>query len=302
MSVEVQHLTKVYGSQKAIDDLNFTIGKGSVIGFLGPNGAGKSTTMKILTCFLEPTSGSAKVAGYDIFKDSRALRREVGYLPEHNPLYPEMYVKEYLRFAAGLSGVNKGVGKKVDELISKTGLGLEQHKKIHQLSKGYRQRVGLAQAMIHDPSVLILDEPTSGLDPNQIVEIRKLISELGSSKTVILSTHIMQEVKAMCDRVIILNKGKMVADKPIEELLEGSSEKARIEIAFKKAVDPKKIAQLSGVEKVTGTDREFSLICDSNEQVREQLFKLAVDLNNPIMALERKKEDLENVFRQLTDQ
>lgn len=218
MSIKVEQLTKVYGQQKAVNSISFFAQPGAVLGFLGPNGAGKSTTMKILAGFIPPTSGTAHVAGFDISSQSLDVRRNLGYLPEHNPLYLDLYVKESLSFVADIYKIpNKS--KRINEVIELTGLGLEQHKKISTLSKGYRQRVGLAQAIIHDPQVLILDEPTSGLDPNQLVEIRKLISDLGRSKTVILSTHIMQEVEAVCDQVIIINRGEIVANDSLKRLI-----------------------------------------------------------------------------------
>ncbi|MCR9062970.1 MAG: ATP-binding cassette domain-containing protein [Cytophagales bacterium] len=219
MSISIHNLTKVYGSQKAIDSLSFDIPKGQIVGFLGPNGAGKSTTMKILTGYLEATSGTASVNGFDVQKEDMQAKNSIGYLPEHNPLYLEMYVKEFLEFAGSLYKM-KGAALKnrVAEIIEQVGLSRESHKKIGQLSKGYRQRVGLAQALIHDPEVLILDEPTTGLDPNQLAEIRALIKEVGKDKTVILSTHIMQEVESICERAIIINLGKIVADKSIKEL------------------------------------------------------------------------------------
>ena len=212
MSVEVKNITKLYGTQRALDDVSFTVEPGQVVGFLGPNGAGKSTMMKIITCFLPQNSGTVSVDGFDVTADPLKVRERVGYLPEHNPLYHDMYVKEFLSFIAGIQVPSATVASRVKEMIEVTGLGAEQHKKIGALSKGYRQRVGLAQAMIHNPSVLILDEPTTGLDPNQLVDIRQLIKNIGKEKTVILSTHIMQEVEAICDRVIIINKGKIVAD------------------------------------------------------------------------------------------
>lgn len=218
MSIKVEQLTKVYGQQKAVNSISFFAQPGAVLGFLGPNGAGKSTTMKILAGFIPPTSGTAHVAGFDISSQSLDVRRNLGYLPEHNPLYLDLYVKESLSFVADIYKIpNKS--KRINEVIELTGLGLEQHKKISTLSKGYRQRVGLAQAIIHDPQVLILDEPTSGLDPNQLVEIRKLVSDLGRSKTVILSTHIMQEVEAVCDQVIIINRGEIVANDSLKRLI-----------------------------------------------------------------------------------
>ena len=217
MAIDVQQLSKHYGEQKAVDEVSFSVGKGEVVGFLGPNGAGKSTTMKILAGFIPQTSGKATVCGFDVETESLEVRRRIGYLPEHNPLYLDMYVREYLEFVARLYGL-KGRKATIAQMIDRTGLTPEQHKKIRQLSKGYRQRVGLAQALLHDPEVLILDEPTSGLDPNQLADIRRLIQDLGEEKTVILSTHIMQEVQAICNRVVIINKGRLVADDRTEEL------------------------------------------------------------------------------------
>lgn len=220
MSITVQNLTKIYGTQRAIDSLNFTIKKGEIVGFLGPNGAGKSTTMKIITGFLSATEGSAEVAGLNVTEQPIEIKRKIGYLPEHNPLYVDMYVREFLHFMGSLYGINsKKLKSRVAEIIELVGLSLEQHKKIGQLSKGYRQRVGLAHAFIHNPEVLILDEPTTGLDPNQLVEVRNLIKEIGREKTVILSTHIMQEVEALCERVIIINRGKIVADRTVADIL-----------------------------------------------------------------------------------
>jgi len=225
LSIQVNQLTKVYGRQKALNGISFSAQPGKILGFLGPNGAGKSTTMKILSGFIPQTSGTASVAGFDVTSQSLELRRVLGYLPEHNPLYMDMYVKEALNFAAEIYKVNNK-SKRIAEVIELTGLGVEQHKKIGALSKGYRQRVGLAQAIIHDPRVLILDEPTSGLDPNQLVEIRKLIVDLGQTKTVILSTHIMQEVEAVCSQVVIINKGEIVADSSLADLLKANENKS----------------------------------------------------------------------------
>ena len=223
MSIIVQNITKQYDKQLALNNVSLTIGKGEIVGLLGPNGAGKSTLMKIITCFIPPTKGTVNVEGYDIWEQSMEVRKRVGYLPEHNPLYLDMYVKEYLGFVAGIHHITgQEASKRIDEMIEMTGLGVEMHKKIGALSKGYRQRVGLAQAMIHNPSVLILDEPTSGLDPNQLIDIRRLIKDLGNEKTVLLSTHIMQEVEALCDKVIIINKGVVVANDNIENLTKDS--------------------------------------------------------------------------------
>ncbi|RYU96084.1 gliding motility-associated ABC transporter ATP-binding subunit GldA [Emticicia agri] len=219
MSIKVQNLSKVYGTQRAVDNISFEVNKGEIIGFLGPNGAGKSTTMKILTGYIPATEGTAEVNGFDVKTAPMQVKTHIGYLPEHNPLYLDMYVKEFLDFAGSLYGLKgRTLQIKIDETIERVGLGIEKHKKIGQLSKGYRQRVGLAQALIHNPDVLILDEPTTGLDPNQLVEIRDLIKNVGKDKTVIFSTHIMQEVEAICDRVLIINRGKIVADSTLSEL------------------------------------------------------------------------------------
>ncbi|MBK6976986.1 MAG: ATP-binding cassette domain-containing protein [Cytophagaceae bacterium] len=232
MSVSVNQLTKIYGSQIAVNNVSFTVNKGEIVGFLGPNGAGKSTTMKILTGYIQANSGSAHLDEDEIRIDNVNTKKKIGYLPEHNPLYPEMYIKEYLQFVGSLYGLKKGDLKdRIEEIIEKVGLSPEKNKKIEQLSKGYRQRVGLAQALIHDPEVLILDEPTTGLDPNQLVEIRNLIKEVGKNKTIILSTHIMQEVEAICDRVIIINKGSIVADDKLEKL---TKEQGSLEQIFRK--------------------------------------------------------------------
>ena len=219
MSVVVQKLVRLYGNQRAVDHVTFEVGSGEIVGFIGPNGAGKSTVMKIICGYIPATSGSVSVCGFDVERQSKDVRRQIGYLPEHNPLYTDMFVKEYLSFVAGLYKLGSTTKKRISEIVEATGLGSEQHKKIGALSKGYRQRVGLAQALIHDPAVLILDEPTTGLDPNQIVEIRTLISELGKSKTVLLSTHIMQEVEAICQRALIINKGVIVADATVDDLM-----------------------------------------------------------------------------------
>ncbi len=232
MSLSVKNITKQYKKQIAVDDISFEIKSGEIVGFLGPNGAGKSTTMKIISCFIPPTKGTVTVCGFDVSNDDLKVKKKVGYLPESNPLYYDMYVKEFLNFIASLHKINNKK-ERIKEMIEMVGLQNEQHKKIGTLSKGYKQRVGLAQAMIHDPEVLILDEPTSGLDPNQIIEIRELIKNFGKDKTVLLSTHIMQEVESMCDRVIIINEGKLVADDSVESIKKGNK-KANMEDIFKK--------------------------------------------------------------------
>ena len=247
MSIKINNITKIYGKQKALNDVSFEVNPGEIIGFLGPNGAGKSTLMKIITCFIPQTSGSVSVCGYDVIENSIEVRKCVGYLPENNPLYLDMYVKEYLEFIAGLHHLGKKTNSRISEMIEITGLQLEQKKKIGALSKGYRQRVGLAQALIHDPKVLILDEPTTGLDPNQLTEIRELIRNVGKEKTVMLSTHIMQEVKAVCDRVIIVNKGNIVANEATEALQQHKENEQVISVEFDQEIG-KKFTEQGGVK------------------------------------------------------
>jgi ABC-2 type transport system ATP-binding protein len=298
MSIKVEHITKVYGEQKAVNDISFEVQAGEIIGFLGPNGAGKSTTMKILTCFIPQTSGKASVCGFDTEKQSMDVRKNIGYLPEHNPLYPEMYVKEYLEFAARLHNM-KSPKKRIDEMIAMTGLTVEQKKKIGQLSKGYRQRVGLAQAMLHDPKVLIMDEPTSGLDPNQLAEIRSLIKNIGKEKTVILSTHIMQEVQAICSRVIIINKGKIVADDTVEGLKSHQKGLTLVQVEFKESIDKSLLSKINGIHKVTG-DNQLTIEYSGDEDIREILFRFAVENKYTLLNLNIEKQSLEDVFQQVT--
>lgn len=300
MSISVRRITKLYGAQKALDDVSFEIGGSEVVGFLGPNGAGKSTMMKILTCFLPPTSGDASVCGFDIREASMDVRRNVGYLPEHNPLYTDMYVREYLAFTAGMYRLGN-VKEKVKEMIGTVGLEREQHKKIGALSKGYRQRVGLAQAMIHDPKVLILDEPTSGLDPNQLEEIRGLIRHLGRERTVMLSTHIMQEVEAICDRVIIINKGQIVADDNAQHIrgLGGSQQAVLVEFDGRvRAEDLQLLPGVQGVER--GEGNAWTITYDSEHDLRPTLFQFAVDKGVKVLTQQRVERDLESVFKELT--
>lgn len=299
MSIRTENLTKIYGQQKAINDLTFEISAGEVVGFLGPNGAGKSTTMKILTCFIPQTSGKAFVDGIDIEEDSIAVRKKIGYLPEHNPLYPDMYVKEYLGFIADIFKV-KHKKNRISECIELTGLSLEQKKKIGQLSKGYRQRVGLAQALIHDPSVLILDEPTSGLDPNQVVEIRHLIKTLGKEKTVMLSTHQLTEVEAVCNRAIIINHGIIVADKSTSELKLGTANHVVIDVVFAGPITLQDLETIKGVNKVTGSENTYSIEANIDAKIQEALFVLAVQNNNSISSLNQRTNSLEEVFKSLT--
>jgi ABC-2 type transport system ATP-binding protein len=300
MSIRVEDLSKVYGNQNAVDNISFEINKGEIVGFLGPNGAGKSTTMKILTCYIPQTSGKAFINGLDTEIESIGIRKKIGYLPEHNPLYLDMYIKEYLAFVAGVFKV-KDVKKRIAECIQLTGLELEQKKRIGQLSKGYRQRVGLAQALIHDPDVLILDEPTSGLDPNQVVEIRNLISNLGKEKTVMLSTHQLNEVEAICNRAIIINHGKIVADKPTSELKQFGEDQIILSIEFAAPMSADLLNKIKGIEQVDGDQQKFTLKCSKGEsKVQEALFALAVQEGTSIISLQQKDNSLEDVFKSLT--
>lgn len=300
MSVSIQHLTKIYGTQKAVDDISFEVKAGEVIGFLGPNGAGKSTTMKILTCFIPQTEGTASVCGFDVTENPMEVRKNIGYLPEHNPLYLDMFVREFLEFVAGVHQL-KNCKKKIDEMIEMTGLAVEQKKKIGALSKGFRQRVGLAQAMIHNPDVLIFDEPTSGLDPNQIVEIRNLIKNLGKEKTVMLSTHIMQEVQAICNRVIIINKGKIVADDKTENLQQRAKGETIITVEFKQKVNPDDLKKIKEIEKVKNLgDNKWQMTTNSNEDMRETIYQFAVQNNLTILSMNKETQSLEEVFQNLT--
>lgn len=300
MSISVASLTKIYGTQKAVDNISFELKKGEIVGFLGPNGAGKSTTMKMITGYLPPTAGTAKVCGYDVQQQPMEVRKRVGYLPEANPLYHDMYVREYLEFSAGIHHLSD-VKKKIEEMIAMTGLGKEAHKKIGMLSKGYKQRVGLAQAMLHDPEVLILDEPTSGLDPNQIVEIRDLIINIGRQKTVLLSTHIMQEVQAMCSRVIIISNGKIVADDAIEKLQQGSKGQNALIVAFETEVNEQLFKQLRHLNRYEhlGQNR-WKMLTSKPEELRKEVMKLALQNDINISSLQTETQSLEDVFRTLT--
>lgn len=300
MSLEVHKLTKIYGNQKAVNNISFNVNKGEIVGFLGPNGAGKSTTMKMLTCYIEPTAGEAKVCNKSILDDAVAVRRHIGYLPENNPLYLDMYVREYLLFIARMNKV-KNAKSRIEEMIELTGLSVEKNKTLGQLSKGYRQRVGLAQALIHNPEVLILDEPTTGLDVNQIQEIREVIKNVGKQKSVLLSTHIMQEVKALCDRVVIINKGEIIADATTAELSQTALNSVQIEVAFKNNIQLSLLQQIKGVSQViTQGKNGFQIKSKATIDVREELFALAVAQNNPIMELSKQSENLESIFKQLT--
>ena len=300
MSVKIEELTKIYGTQRAVDNISFEAKKGEVLGFLGPNGAGKTTTMKIITCFIPATEGRVSVCGYDVEKDPIAVRHEIGYLPEHNPLYKDMYVREYLQFIAGMHKLyNKK--QRIDEMIERTGLELEQRKKIGALSKGYRQRVGLAQAMLHDPSVLILDEPTSGLDPNQLVEIRNLIKSFGQEKTVIFSTHIMQEVQAICDRVIIINRGKLVADDPIDKLQQRIKGETVVTVEFQQATNASNLMQIDAVDRVESLgNNKWRLIAGQEKDIRPAVFNFAVREKLVLLEMNKDSFSVEDVFQQLT--
>jgi ABC-2 type transport system ATP-binding protein len=339
MSIKVDTITKNYGSQKALDAVSFEIAPGEVVGLLGPNGAGKSTIMKILTCFIPPTSGDASVCNYDVLEQSIEVRKKVGYLPENNPLYLDRYVKEFLTFIAGIQHqpapddyrdgsrllITIGTAlsqlwpvkrfwpipnsrwttekrqKRIAEMIEITGLRAEQHKKIGALSRGYRQRVGLAQALFHDPEVLILDEPTSGLDPNQLLEIRALIREIGREKTVMLSTHILQEVEAICSRAIIIHKGKIVADDSTSNLQHIATSRTIVHVEFNSAADPVKLKMIPGVTDVKQLEADrWQLATDPAKDVRADVFKFAVDNNIAVLSLHREEQKLEEVFQELT--
>lgn len=296
MSIEVEHISKTYGNQKALNAVSFKVNKGEIVGFLGPNGAGKSTMMKILTTYIEASDGVAKVSNFDVNTASKEVQKRVGYLPEHNPLYLDMYVKEYLSFNAGVYKVEKS---RIDEVIALTGLTPEAHKTIGQLSKGYRQRVGLANALLHNPEVLILDEPTTGLDPNQLIDIRHLITSLGKEKTVFLSTHIMQEVEAMCDRVIIINKGEIVADKTLKDLRDEKVQTVIVEFDYR--VEEAFLLKLPKVTKVENTfDFIYEITFSTTEDMRSHVFDFAHDNQLKILQLNQKNASLESLFRDLT--
>ena len=297
MSIEVEGISKVYGNQKALNNVSFKVDKPEIVGFLGPNGAGKSTMMKILTTYLNANIGNAKVNGFDVNTNKKEVQQSVGYLPEHNPLYLDLYIKEYLAFNANIYGINK---HRIAEIIELTGLTTEAHKKIGQLSKGYRQRVGLANALLHDPEVLILDEPTTGLDPNQLVDIRNLIKSLGKTKTVFLSTHIMQEVEAMCDRVIIINKGEIVADKKLKDLRDEKEQVVIVEFDYR--VENAFLLKLPKVNKVVNTyDFVYEITFKTSEDMRSYVFDFAHDNQLKILQLNQKNTSLETLFRELTN-
>lgn len=296
MSITVKNITKSFGKQKALNDISFSIEKGEIVGFLGPNGAGKSTMMRILTTYYKGDSGEASVNGFHVDKEQKKVQESIGYLPEHNPLYLEMYVREYLGFNASVHKIPKS---RIKEVIVQTGLEPESHKKIGQLSKGYRQRVGLAAALLHNPEVLILDEPTTGLDPNQLIEIRKLIREIGKEKTILLSTHIMKEVEAVCDRVIIINKGELVADKRMDELRE--AEEQIIEVEFDYRVEEVLLNQLPSVSRVNNVSGfVYEITFNTQKDMRPVVFDFAHDNELKTLQLSRKNKNLESLFTELT--
>lgn len=300
MSIQVQGLTKIFGEQKAVQNISFEVQPGEIVGFLGPNGAGKSTTMKMITGYLPPTEGRALVSGFDAQTASQEVRKRVGYLPEANPLYLDMYVREYLQFSGNIHGLGKETARRAEEMIERTGLGKEAHKKIGMLSKGYKQRVGLAQALLHDPEVLILDEPTSGLDPNQLVDIRNLITSIGKEKTVLLSTHIMQEVQALCSRVIIISSGQLAADSAIEDLQAGKRKPALL-LRLEKDLSSKELKAIRGLQKATAVSpKVWRLEGADLEALRRNTMQWALDGNIAIEALQADSQSLEEVFRNLT--
>jgi ABC-2 type transport system ATP-binding protein len=297
MSIEVKNISKSYGSQKALDNISFSVQKGEIVGFLGPNGAGKSTLMKILTTYISSDEGEASVNGNDVVLEQKAVQQSVGYLPEHNPLYLDLYVREYLEFNAS---VYKTVKSRIEEVIVLTGLSSESHKKIGQLSKGFRQRVGLANALLHNPDVLILDEPTTGLDPNQLLEIRNVIKNVGKDKTVFLSTHIMQEVEAICDRVIIINNGKIVTDKKLDKLISADKEQI-IEVEFDYKIEEEAIARIPHLKSYKNThDMIWELTFLSDKDMRPAVFDFAHDNGLKTLQLNQKNKNLETLFREIT--
>jgi ABC-2 type transport system ATP-binding protein len=300
MSIEVKELVKTYGEQKAVNAISFKVEKGEIVGFLGPNGAGKSTTMKILTGYLGQDSGEARICGLSVNERPLDTKQKIGYLPEANPLYPDMYVREYLDFIADIQKVaNKK--ERIEAVITLVGLTVESKKRLGQLSKGYKQRVGLAAALIHDPEVLILDEPTSGLDPNQIIEIREVIKTLGRDKTVLFSSHILQEVEALCDRVVIINKGRLVADSSLSRLRKEGSGAGSIRVAFREALEAVTFQQLRGVDSVSRLSKEeWELQTREPDEVKKQLMELALQNNWNIVSLQSENQSLEAIFRSLT--
>ena len=300
MSIKVKNVTRLFGAQKALDDVSFKIGPGEIVGFLGPNGAGKSTMMKIITGYLTPSSGSVRVCDIPVKEQSLELRKRIGYLPEHNPLYLDMYVREYLNMVGGIYKL-KNIKGKTEEIIDLTGLRIEAHKKIGALSKGYRQRVGLAQALVPDPDVLILDEPTTGLDPNQIIEVRDLITKIGKDKTIMLSTHIMQEVEAICERVMIINKGRIVADELAGSLTSMySGDEIIVTAEFDDEPDLGCLKEIAGVKDVEKNGNKIVLISEKNIDIRPDVFRFAVKNDLVLLEILREERGLEKVFQELT--
>ena len=296
MSIEVDNIVKIYGNQKALNNVSFSIKKGEIVGFLGPNGAGKSTMMKILTSYIDADGGNAKVNGFEVVSNKKNVQKSIGYLPEHNPLYLDMYVKEYLAFNADIYNISK---ERIEEVIQLTGLAPEAHKKIAQLSKGYRQRVGLATALLHDPDVLILDEPTTGLDPNQLSEIRTLIKNVGKEKTVLLSTHIMQEVEAICDRVIIINKGEIITDKKLSAFREDQEQVIEVEFDYRvEDVLLKQLPNIGSIKNSSGFTYELTFI--TTKDMRSTVFDFAHDNGLKTLKLNQKNKNLESLFKELT--
>ena len=300
MALSVKNITKIYNGQKAIDNISFNINKGEIVGFLGPNGAGKTTTMKIISCFIPSTSGQVSVCDINVNSAPLKVKEKVGYLPENNPLYTEMYVKEFLLFIAAIHKI-KNKKERVQEMIKLVGLEKEQHKKIEMLSKGYKQRIGLAQAMMHNPEVLILDDPTSGLDPNQLEDIRRLIKSFGKEKTVLLSTHIMQEVEAICDRVIIIKEGKIVADESVEGIQEKNQKIQLIQVEFDKKISIKALETIKGVSRIKNIDNNTWLIeAESAADLRTAIAKFASQKELLVLTLKKEEEKLESIFKKLT--
>ena len=299
MSIQVDHLSKYFGTQKVVDDISFNVAKGEILGFLGPNGAGKTTTMRMITGYLTADEGEITVNGIRVAEDNTASRATIGYLPEHNPLYLDMYVKEYLRYVARIYDLQKP-WQRINEVIGLTGLHSESHKQIRSLSKGYRQRVGIAQSILHDPQVLILDEATSGLDPNQLIEIRELIKELGKNKTILLSTHIMQEVQALCDRVVIINKGKIVADSNIRLLSQGLNKQYKVVVTFSRPVADTTLSLIKGYSSHEKSGNNTYTISGVDQTLNESIFDFAVSKNLKILEMSTMQESVENIFQQLT--
>ncbi len=300
MALSLKNITKIYNGQKALDNISFEINRGEIVGFLGPNGAGKTTTMKIISCFIPSTDGETRVCNIDVNKNPLEVKKIVGYLPENNPLYTEMYVKEFLLFIADVHGI-KNKKERVEQMINLVGLEKEQHKKIEMLSKGYKQRIGLAQAMMHNPDVLILDEPTSGLDPNQLVEIRKLIKEFGKEKTVLLSTHIMQEVEAICDRVIIIKEGKIVADEGVDTIQKTNQTVQVIQVEFDKEVLEKKLKAINEVSRIKNIgDNSWLIESKSKTDLRASIAKFANEEGLLTLTLKKEEDKLEDIFKKLT--